>query len=52
VYLVELQQDLKHGDAEQSLHEATQQQWISEVKAGLDRVKEIGGEAVLLGIWY
>jgi hypothetical protein len=52
VYLVELQRDLKDGGTEKSLHKAIEQQWISEVKAGLDRVKEIGGEAILLGVWY
>jgi hypothetical protein len=52
VYLVELQRDLKDGGTEKSLHKAIEQQWISEVKAGLDLVKEIGGEAILLGVWY
>jgi len=51
VYLVELQQNLKDGDTEKGLHKVIEPHWISEVKAGLDRVKDIGGEAILLGVW-
>jgi prephenate dehydratase len=51
VYLVELQQNLKDGNTEKGLHKVIEPHWISEVKAGLDRVKDIGGEAILLGVW-
>lgn len=47
VYLVELQEvvsrDMPLMDARQS--------WIGEVQAGLQRIKTIGGDATLLGVW-
>jgi hypothetical protein len=48
VYLVELQQEVVSRD---SIHQDAGQSWIEEVQAGLQRVKTIGGEATLLGIW-
>ena len=50
VYLVELQHDVREEDSTRGTHPATEP-WILEVKAALDRVKDIGGEAGLLGVW-
>jgi len=47
VYLVELQHDIGDGTTAQQ----DMQPWVLEVEAGLERVRNIGGEAVLLGIW-
>jgi hypothetical protein len=51
VYLVELQQDTGDEARTQNMQPSTDQPWIVEVQAGLERVKDIGGEAVLLGVW-
>jgi len=47
-YLVELQQNIEESASEQR---SIENSWILEVKAGLERIKDIGGDAVLLGIW-
>jgi hypothetical protein len=49
VYLIELQQHMEGGDSAQS--QGREQSWTLEVEAGLQRVKDIGGEAALLGVW-
>jgi len=51
VYLVELQHGIGNRSTAQSAQQGIQP-WKSEIEAGLERVKDIGGEAVLLGMWY
>ena len=51
VYLVEVQRDSKDEVITQRVQKGTKQSWISEVKAGLERVRDIGAEAALLGVW-
>jgi predicted enzyme related to lactoylglutathione lyase len=51
VYLVELQQDTGNMATAQRVQQGTEQPWILEVDAALERVKKEGGEAVLVGIW-
>jgi len=51
VYLVELQQDTGNMATAQRVQQGTEQPWILEVEAALERVKKEGGEAVLVGIW-
>jgi len=49
VYFVELQQ--VETVTETGKHVETNKLWIREVERGIHRIKEIKGEACLLGIW-
>ena len=51
VYLIELRQDAGDSALTQNMQPSTEQPWIVEVQASLERVEDIGGEAVLLGVW-
>lgn len=46
VYLIELQQE---GNFQESGEDG--RPWLLDVNSGLQRVREIGGEASLLGVW-